>query len=652
MGHSTTQKVTAATLLVALGIIYGDIGTSPLYVMKAIVDKRAISELLVYGGISCVFWTLTFQTTFKYIILTLNADNHGEGGVFSLYALVKRFGKGRLIIPTILGAATLLADGIITPPISVASAVEGLEVIIPDIPTIPIVIAILSGIFLFQRFGTQKVGFFFGPAMVIWFSMLFILGFSQIINHPEILKCLNPMYAYRLLVEYPNGFWLLGAVFLCTTGAEALYSDLGHCGKNNIRITWIFVKICLVVNYLGQGAWLMSEQNNFLAGRNPFFKIMPDWFLLFGIAIATMAAIIASQALISGSFTLINEAISLNFWPRVTLKNPTNNKGQIYIPSINLILWVGCVAMILYFKNSEHMEAAYGLAITLAMMMTTLLLMYYLYYRLRFNRYIILIIFLLFAFIEVSFFIANMKKFPEGGFVTLIISGLFFAVMYIIFFGRRLNNNFTKYVPLSNYRDLLVELSSDTTYTKYATHLVYLTKADKISEIEEKIMKSIFAKKPKRADVYWFLHIKRTEEPFTLDYEVIELINDKVIKVNINAGFRVQPKVELYFKNIIKELVENKELDLHIRPDGSSKYNSEPDFKFVVLEKFISFENEFSFKEGFLLNSYFSLKGFGVSDEKAFGLDKSDVVVEEIPLIFHPVTDLVLKRKLHIKNEE
>lgn len=652
MGHSTTQKVTAATLLVALGIIYGDIGTSPLYVMKAIVDKRVISELLVYGGISCVFWTLTFQTTFKYIILTLNADNHGEGGVFSLYALVKRFGKGRLVIPTILGAATLLADGIITPPISVASAVEGLEVIIPDIPTIPIVIAILSGIFLFQRFGTQKVGFFFGPAMVIWFSMLFILGFSQIISHPEILKALNPMYAYRLLVEYPHGFWLLGAVFLCTTGAEALYSDLGHCGKNNIRITWIFVKICLVVNYLGQGAWLMSEQNNFLDGRNPFYKIMPEWFLLFGIAIATMAAIIASQALISGSFTLINEAISLNFWPRITLKNPTNNKGQIYIPSINLILWVGCVAMILYFKNSEHMEAAYGLAITLAMMMTTLLLMYYLYYRLRFNKFIILLIFLLFAFIEVSFFIANMKKFPEGGFVTLIISGLFFMVMYIIFFGRRLNNNFTKYVPLSNYRDLLVDLSNDTTYTKYATHLVYLTKADKTSEIEEKIMKSIFAKKPKRADVYWFLHINRTEEPFTLDYEVIELINDKVIKVNINAGFRVQPKVELYFKNIIKDLVENKELDLHIRPDGSSKYNDEPDFKFVVLEKFISFENEFSFKEGFLLNSYFSLKGLGVSDEKAFGLDKSDVVVEEIPLIFHPVTDLVLKRKLHIKNGE
>ena len=374
---STHQKVTAVTLLVALGIIYGDIGTSPLYVMKAIVGDRPISELLVYGGISCVFWTLTFQTTFKYIFLTLSADNHGEGGVFSLYALVKRFGKGKLVIPTILGATTLLADGIITPPISVASAVEGLEVIIPNIPTIPIVIVILSGLFIFQRFGTQKVGFIFGPAMVIWFSMLFVLGFSQILHHPNILKALNPVYAYELLVEYPKGFWLLGAVFLCTTGAEALYSDLGHCGKKNIRISWVFVKTCLIVNYLGQASWLMNQGNPILGTRNPFYQIMPQWFLLIGIIIATLATIIASQALISGSFTLINEAISLNFWPRVKLKNPTNLKGQIYIPSVNTILWIGCILMILYFKTSTHMEAAYGFSITIAMMMTTLLLMYF-----------------------------------------------------------------------------------------------------------------------------------------------------------------------------------------------------------------------------------------------------------------------------------
>ncbi|MFN3488851.1 MAG: KUP/HAK/KT family potassium transporter, partial [Emticicia sp.] len=333
MSHSNTKKITAASLLVALGIIYGDIGTSPLYVFKSIIGEREISEILVYGAISCVFWTLTFQTTFKYIILTLMADNHGEGGVFSLYALVRRFGKN-LIIPTILGATTLLADGIITPPISVASAVEGLEIVVPHLPTVPIVIVILSLLFFFQRFGTQKVGSAFGPMMVVWFTMLFTLGISQIIKHPEVLKAINPYYAYQLLSQYPQGFWLLGAVFLCTTGAEALYSDLGHCGRENIRISWIFVKICLLVNYLGQAAWVLNQGESVLSGRNPFYEIMPDWFLIPGVIIATAATVIASQALISGSYTLISEAISMNFWPRVTVRNPTELKGQIYIPSV------------------------------------------------------------------------------------------------------------------------------------------------------------------------------------------------------------------------------------------------------------------------------------------------------------------------------
>lgn len=644
MEQSKLQKVTAATLLVALGIIYGDIGTSPLYVMKAIIGKEPISEIVVYGGISCVFWTLTFQTTFKYIIITLNADNHGEGGVFSLYALVKRFGKGKLVIPTILGASTLLADGIITPPISVASAVEGLEVLVPNLPTVPIVVAILSGIFIFQRFGTQKVGFIFGPMMVIWFSMLFVLGVSQIIHHPEIFKALNPIYAYELLVKYPHGFWLLGAVFLCTTGAEALYSDLGHCGKKNIRITWLFVKVCLVTNYLGQAAWLMHQNDTYLHGRNPFFSIMPQWFLIIGICIATMAAIIASQALITGSFTLINEAISLNFWPRVALKNPTNFKGQVYIPSVNIMLWLGCVIMILYFKNSAHMEAAYGLAITLAMMVTSFLLMYYLIFRLKMNKLLVGFIMMVLLTIEVSFFIANLKKFPEGGFVTLIISGFFFVIMYVIYYGRKLNNGFIKFVPLYNYSKLLTELTEDLSIPKYSSHLIYLTKADREGEIEEKIMKSIFSKKPKRADVYWFVHINRTNEPFTLSYNVVELVDDKVIKININAGFRVQPKVELYFKRIVKELKERKELNLQYTSDNASKYNNDPDLKFVVIEKFISVENEFAFSEGVLLDLYFFLKRFSISDTKAFGLDKSDVQVEYIPLVYHRIENLDLER--------
>jgi len=647
MNKSTVQKVTAASLLVALGIIYGDIGTSPLYVMKAIIGQREISKLLVYGGISCIFWTLTFQTTFKYVLMTLSADNHGEGGVFSLYALVKRFGKGKLVIPTILGATTLLADGIITPPISVASAVEGLGDVVPNIPILPIVLVILSGLFFFQRFGTQKVGFFFGPAMVVWFSMLLVLGFIQILEHPAILTALNPVYAYELLVEYPHGFWLLGAVFLCTTGAEALYSDLGHCGKSNIRITWVFVKIALVVNYLGQASWLMNQNHPFLEGRNPFYTIMPQWFLFSGVVISTFAAIIASQALISGSFTLINEAVSLNFWPRVTMKNPTNLKGQIYIPSVNTILWAGCILMVLYFRTSSNMEAAYGFSITIAMLMTTVLLNYYLIYIKKMNRILIAAIITVFVVIELAFFAANIVKIKER-WMFLFFELFIFMTMYVWYFSRKINNKLVKFTNLTEFKAKFQELSNDIMIPKYSTHLIYLSKADRNYEIEEKILNSIFSKKPKRADVYWFFHINRTNSPFDLNYEVIELLDDKVIKIVLNIGFRIQPKVELYFKRIVQNLIDNKELNLHIRSDGSTKYNPEPDFKFVIIEKFLSVENEFSVRDGILLNSYYMLKNMSLSDTRAFGLDKSDVVIEEIPIVYNPITKLELDRKVLI----
>lgn len=641
-------KISAATLLIALGIIYGDIGTSPLYVLKAVVGERPVSEMLVYGGISCVFWTITFQTTFKYIYLTLKADNNGEGGIISLYALVRRYGK-HLVVPTMLGASTLLADGIITPPISVASAVEGLTNIrgLENLPTVPIVIAILSALFFFQRFGTHKVGFTFGPAMLVWFAMLSTLGIIQIVKHPAILQAINPLYAFRFLSEYPGGFVLLGAVFLATTGAEALYSDLGHCGRKNIRITWGLVKTCLLLNYMGQAAWIMNlGEGELLQGRNPFFEIMPKWFLLLGILIATSAAIIASQALISGSYTLINEAMSLNLWPRVAVRQPSEVKGQIYIPSVNIMLWVGCILMVLHFQNSSNMEAAYGLAITLTMMVTTYLLSYFLLYKLRWNKFIVFFLLLLFASIEISFFIANVHKFPEGGYITIIISGFYVFIMYSVFSGRKISNRFDNFVDLGRYVSPITELSSDENVPKFSTHLIYLTKADHRHEIEEKIIKSIFSKKPKRADVYWFLHIHRTAEPYTLTYDVSELVDDKLIKVNIQIGFRIQPRTELYFKRIIQDLIRNRELNLHTKPDGSTKYNNEPDFKFVVLEKFLSIENEFSLNEGVLLNTYFFLKRIGLSDEKAFGLDKSDVVVEQVPLVYQPASKIELKREV------
>ncbi|UPT67706.1 MAG: KUP/HAK/KT family potassium transporter [Sphingobacteriales bacterium JAD_PAG50586_3] len=635
-------KITAASLLVALGIIYGDIGTSPLYVLKAIVGERPITEDLVFGGVSCIFWTLVFQTTIKYIWLTLKADNDGEGGIFSLYALVRRYGK-KLVIPTILGATTLLADGIITPPISVASAVEGLDMVMPGLPTVPIVVVILSALFFFQRFGTQKVGSAFGPVMVVWFSMLFILGASQIMHYPSVLKALSPAYAYNLLVEYPHGFWLLGAVFLCTTGAEALYSDLGHCGRKNIRITWAFVKVCLVANYAGQAAWLMHQSNPMLAGRNPFFEMMPQWFLLPGIIIATAATIIASQALISGSYTLISEAMNLNFWPRVTVRQPSELKGQIYIPSVNTILWVGCVMMILYFQSSTHMEAAYGFSITVAMMMTTILLGYFLVYKLKWNIVLVVFIMLVFSTVELSFFITNVAKIKER-WMFLFFELFIFMVMYCWYYARKINNRFTKFTDLGKHAPLIKTLSEDDSIPKFSTHLIYLTKANNRNEVEEKIINSIFASKPKRADVYWFVHIHRTEHPYTLSYEVTELLDDKVIKVTVNVGFRIQPRTELYFKKIVQDLVANKELNLHTRPDGSTPYNPNPDFKFVVIEKFLSVENEFAVREGLLLNTYFMLKRLGQSDAKAFGLDKSDVVLEHTPLVYQPIQKIELTR--------
>lgn len=644
-GTATRSKVTAASLLVALGIIYGDIGTSPLYVLKAIIGEQPISKLLVYGGISCVFWTLTFQTSFKYIFLTLRADNHGEGGVFSLYALVRRYSK-HLVIPTILGATTLLADGIITPPISVASAVEGLTIVqgLEHLPTVPIVVVILSLLFFFQRYGTQKVGSTFGPAMLVWFTMLIVLGSVQLAGHPDILRALSPVHAYRFLTEYPHAFWLLGAVFLATTGAEALYSDLGHCGRRNIRITWLFVKSALLINYMGQAAWLMEQgEGALLEGRNPFFEVMPSWFLVPGIIIATMAAIIASQALISGSYTLISEAMNLNFWPRITVRQPTELKGQIYIPSVNTILWAGCILMILYFRSSTHMEAAYGFSITVAMMMTTVLLMHFLYFRLRWPLIVVGLLLVLFATVEVSFFIANVAKIKER-WMFLFFELFIFLVMYTWYYARKINNRLTRFVDLGEQVPALKALSADADIPKFATHLVYLTKADRRHEVEEKIIKSIFSKRPKRADVYWFVHIHRVEDPYTLRYEVSELVDDKLIKVTIHAGFRVQPRTGAWFNRIMQDLVANKELNLHTRPDGSTRYNTEPDVRYVVIEKFLSIENEFSLPKGLLMNSYFLLKRMGQSDARAFGLERNDVVNEQVPLVFTPTETPRLQR--------
>ncbi|MBP9688036.1 MAG: KUP/HAK/KT family potassium transporter [Bacteroidia bacterium] len=631
-----------AGLLVTMGIIFGDIGTSPLYVFKAIIANKIITEDLILGGLSAVFWTLTLQTTIKYVIIVLRADNNGEGGIFSLYALIRRR-RPYLILPAIIGGCALLADGMITPPISVSSAVEGLLIIYPDIPTIPIVIAIITTLFLIQRVGTSIVGKVFGPVMFIWFLMLGTLGAMSLSYHPEVLKALNPYYAYNLLVNYPQGFWLLGAVFLCTTGAEALYSDMGHCGKKNIRISWIFVKATLILNYFGQGAWVIKSIGSEAANINPFYAIMPQWFLIPGIVVATLATIIASQAMISGSFTLISEALRLNVWPKVRIKYPSDAKGQLYVPSVNWILWAGCIAIVLYFKESSRMEAAYGLAIVTTMMMTTILLSSYLR-KIKTPKAIVLIITTVYLSIEACFLVANIIKIPHGGWMTLLISMLFITIMWVWYKGRKIKNRLTEFVKLRDYIPILQQLSNDTTVPKYATHLVYLTSTDNSLEVENKVVYSILQKQPKRADIYWFVHIHVDDQPYTMQYKVDHIASHDIIKIDFRLGFRVEQKINFYFRKVVEELMKNHEVDVTSRYASLSKLNITGDFRFVVLKRHLSYENELSVYESLIMDAYSVLDTLSLSEEKAFGLDTSSVTVEKVPMIVAPVKEFKLKR--------
>lgn len=649
-----SNKVTAAGLLIALGIIYGDIGTSPLYVLNAIIKDKEVTEQLILGALSCIIWTLTLQTTVKYVMLTLKADNRGEGGIFSLFALVRRRRKW-LVFPAMIGGAALLADGMITPPISVTSAIEGLRNIealqnITDKSIVLIVLGIISVLFFVQQFGTASIGKFFGPVMMTWFCMLAILGCLHIFDDFDIFKAFNPYYAVNLLANYPKGFWILGAVFLCTTGAEALYSDLGHCGKNNIRVSWIFVKFALILNYLGQGAYLLDHFNGqtitsdmIVKGFNPFYGIMPEWFVIIGIGIATTAAIIASQALISGSFTLISEAIRLNLWPKMKIKYPSEAKGQLFVPGINTLLYIGCCSIVLYFQKATNMEAAYGLAITLCMIATTILFANFLVLHRTAAVYIYIYLSVYLA-IEISFLIANLEKFPHGGYVTLFAGGALFVVMFVWFRAGKIKNRYIEFVRLDNYLGQLSELSDDVSIPKYATHLVYLTSADIPKEIEHKIIYSILNQQPKRADIYWFIHVETLNDPYTSEYTVNHIIPNNIIRVDFRLGFRVAPRLNLMFRKVVEGLVANKEVNITSRYESQQKNNIIGDFQFVVMEKFLSQDNELPIMEKIIMKLHFWLKEISLSEERGFGLESNTVTVEKFPMIVSQAPKLLMKR--------
>jgi KUP system potassium uptake protein len=643
VNKSRIDKITTAGLIVTLGIVYGDIGTSPLYVMRAIIaGAHDVHAPFIMGGLSCIFWTLTMQTTIKYIIFAIQADNKGEGGIFALFALIRKRAKWAFLF-AMIGGCTLLADSIITPAITIVSAVEGTLIKNPRIPVVPIAVMIITLLFLIQKFGTKMIGKSFGPIMFIWFSMLGTLGFVQLVQYPQILNALNPMYAFEFLTTIPHGFVLLGAVFLCTTGADALYSDLGHCGRNNIRATWGFVKVCLLLNYFGQGAWLLKNVDFVTEWTNPFFAIMPSWFLMPGIIIATIAAIIASQAMITSSFTLISEAISLNFWPKVKINYPTNIKGQMYISSINWILYICCIGIVLFFQKSANMEAAYGLTINITMLMTTILLGIYLYFK-HAPRYMIGLFLLVYLSIEGSFLIANLNKFLHGGYFTFMLGSILFIIMYVWFQGRKIKNSFIEFLSINKYFNVIRSLSKDKSIPKYATNLVFLTKANRDTDVESKIIYSLLNKQPKRADTYWMLHIDILDEPHVLEYKVTHLIQGILIKVDFKIGFKVQPRVNLFFRQVLEEMSRNKEIDLLSHYDSLREFNVSSDFRFVVIDRIQNYDFDFPPREQFIMDLYAILKRFGISEVRSLGLDTSNVSVETVPLYIDREPPLLLTR--------
>ncbi|MBX2946274.1 MAG: KUP/HAK/KT family potassium transporter [Cyclobacteriaceae bacterium] len=641
--HKHKTPLSAGGVLISLGIIYGDIGTSPLYVFRAIAGDHEISERLILGGLSCVFWTLTLVTTLKYIYMALNADNKGEGGIFALYALVRRYKAGWVVYPAIIGCATLIADGFITPAISVSSAVEGLKIFNPDLPIIQIVIVILIALFVFQQFGTGVVGKTFGPVMTVWFTTIGTLGTIQLIQNPSVLKAINPMYAVELLTLYPGGFWILGAVFLCTTGAEALYSDLGHCGKENIRVGWAFVKTALLLNYFGQAAWLLKQEGTTLGEQIPFYAIMPEWFLPFGIIIATSAAIIASQALISGTFTLVNEAMKLKLWPMTRVRYPSQLKGQIYIPSINWILMSGCILVVLYFKESSAMEGAYGLAITIDMLMTTSLLVYY-FSLSRKSTIRAIGLALLFFSLEMMFLVSNLSKFSHGGWFAFIIASGLFLVLFVQLRARRLRTRHTEFVDLKHYVDMIKDLQADETIPKEATNLVFLAVADSKRYIDSNIIYSIFRKRPKRADVYWFLHVDTVDSPFTSKYSVDTIIPKKCFFVRIKLGFKADHRINLLFNKIVHEMADNGEIDLISPYPSLHKYSQTADFKFVIIQSWASPDSEISSFDRLIIQSYRLLKKFSLSTEAHYGIEAANLELEKAPIQVGPPALVKIKR--------
>lgn len=648
---STNNRLSLAGIIVALGVVYGDIGTSPMYTIAALISGNGglqnISTDFILGSVSLIFWTLTIVTTTKYVLIALRADNHGEGGIFALYTLVRKKAKW-LIIPAMIGGATFLADGMMTPAVTVTTAIEGLKgvtifnsVWIHNQKTVILVtVIILSILFFIQRFGTEAIGRAFGPIMMFWFTCLALIGLYRLADDWSFLRALNPLYAVQTLFspQNKNGLFILGSIFLATTGAEALYSDMGHVGRNNIYGSWPYVKICLLINYLGQAVWInqIKDQPLFqqMDGLNPFFAMIPSQFRLAMTFLAAMAAIIASQALISGSYTLVSEATKLKILPRLRMVYPTNFKGQLYIPAVNNIIWILCLGIVIFFQTSARMSAAYGLEITITMIMTTILLNAWLATS-NFNKFFAKLIVIFFFSIETIFLITNSIKYLHGGYVTLGIALVIIMIMIIWHYGELLKNDNTfhrEYVSLLAYKNQLKNLSQDQSMPLYATNLVYLTHVHNGYKIKKDILYSILDKRPKRAQVYWFVTVNVTDNPYTTAYSVDTYNTNYMVNVQLYLGFRMEQKVNLFLRQIINEMMIKGELPRQPQQYTTIPDRSVGDFTFVLIQEVLSPDTQLDNLKKNIIQARLWLQKYTVTPAIWFGLSYSDVIEERVPL--------------------
>lgn len=660
--NNKAKRMSAAGLLIAIGIVYGDIGTSPLYVMKSIVEGNGgignVNRDFIIGSISLVLWTVTLLTTLQTVIIALKATNHGEGGIFALYTLVRKRAKW-LVLPALIGGAAILADGTLTPAVTVTTAIEGLKGLNfgGNVPVstqnmvIAITVVILLVLFSIQKMGTSIIGKAFGPIMFLWFTFLGVMGVMNMVGDWSILQAINPIYAIRLLVSPYNkaGIFILGSIFLATTAAEALYSDVGHVGKSNIIGSWPFVFVCLSLNYFGQGVWILNNPTYRPADGgvlNPFFEMIPANIRLFAIILATIAAVIASQALITGSFTLVAEASGLKFLPRMNINYPSNEKGQIYIPSINKGICVATIAIVLYFQTSAHMEAAYGLSITISMLMTTILLYEWLVMK-KVNTVWNWIFLIFFGVLDIMFMISSLTKFTHGGYVSLFIAGAIGFVMYVWYYGNKVRDKRearNAYVRLDEYTDMLTNLSHDENYPTYATNLVYMANVKYNKFIKREILYSILDKRPKRAKAYWFVTVNVTNEPFTAEYAVNTYGTKNVINIQLYLGFKKQTSVNVYIRQIVHDLIADGTIEPQPQEYTTSPGRDVGDFSFVIVNDVISPQTQLVGYEKWLVEARVRLQNLSSNPASWFGLEYADTVIERVPLILGRPNPSYIKR--------